>query len=194
MANLAPSWRPKTLPNRGQNLKKSMLKIDTFSASIFEGFGLRFGRVFGWFLEGKMHENRTNTLFAKTWKTLIFHRENWYFQGFEVWKYQKFWQQWHEKLSLFWNINFGWILEGFWEDFGGQKPWFSHFFRCCFDVKIGRCFEKAKKPEKDRPSHKRYPSWAGPAECAGCWGEKKRGVQKLAGTEFWKKIFSMQTF
>ena len=46
MANLAPSWRPKTLPNRGQNLKKSMLKINTFSASIFEGFGPRFGRVF----------------------------------------------------------------------------------------------------------------------------------------------------
>ena len=33
------------------------------------------------------------------------------------------------------------------------------------------------------------PSWACPAECAGCWGEKKRGVQKLAGIEFWKKYF-----
>ena len=56
MANLARSWRPKTLPNRGQNLKKSMLKIDTFSASIFEGFGPRFGRVSGRFFGSKIHE------------------------------------------------------------------------------------------------------------------------------------------
>ena len=47
LANLAPSWRPKSLPNRDQNLKKSMLKITTFSASIFQGVGSRFGRVFG---------------------------------------------------------------------------------------------------------------------------------------------------
>ena len=31
-----------------------------------------------------------------------------------------------------------------------------------------RAFENARKPEKDRPSHKLYPSWAGPVECAGC--------------------------
>ena len=117
MANLVPFWRPKTFPNRGQNLKKSMLKINTFSASIFEGFGPRFGRVLGWFLEGKMHENRTNMLFAKTWKTLIFPRENWYFQGFDAWKYQRFGQQWHKKLSLLWNIDLGWIFEGFWNVF-----------------------------------------------------------------------------
>ena len=85
------------------------------------------------------------------------------------------------------------ILSGFWKGFGrvlgGQSPLFSNFFRCCFEVELGRRFENAKKPEKDRPSHKPSPSWAGPAECAGCWGEKKRGVQKLPGTEFLEKTF-----
>ena len=33
-ANLAPSWRPKTLRNRGQNPKKSMLRNNTFLGSI----------------------------------------------------------------------------------------------------------------------------------------------------------------
>ena len=43
IANLAPSWRPKTLRNRARNLKKSMLKNHIFLASISEGFGRRFG-------------------------------------------------------------------------------------------------------------------------------------------------------
>ena len=47
MVNLAPSWRPKGLQNRGQNPKKSMLKTDAFLAAIFEGFGPCFGGVFG---------------------------------------------------------------------------------------------------------------------------------------------------
>ena len=40
------TWRPKTLQNRGQNPKKSMLKNDAFLASILEGFRPRFGEVF----------------------------------------------------------------------------------------------------------------------------------------------------
>ena len=43
-----PSW-PKTLQNRGQNLKKAILKNNTVSTSILEGFRPRFGRVFGTF-------------------------------------------------------------------------------------------------------------------------------------------------
>ena len=53
--NLAPSWRPKRLPNRGQGAKKSMLKTNTFLASIFEGFGPCFGRVFNRFFGPKIH-------------------------------------------------------------------------------------------------------------------------------------------
>ena len=45
MANLAPSWRPKRLQNRGQNLEKSMLKNETFLTSIFSWFGIDFGRL-----------------------------------------------------------------------------------------------------------------------------------------------------
>ncbi len=48
-ANLVPSWRPKTLQNRSRNPKKSMLKNNTFLASILKGFGPHFGRVFGKF-------------------------------------------------------------------------------------------------------------------------------------------------
>ena len=49
------TWRPKTLQNRGRNLKKTMLKNNTFSASILEGFGRRFGSVFGRFFGPKVH-------------------------------------------------------------------------------------------------------------------------------------------
>ena len=37
-ADLAPTWRPKRLQNRVQNLEKSMLKNNTFLASIFSQF------------------------------------------------------------------------------------------------------------------------------------------------------------
>ena len=42
--NLAASWKPNTLQNRCRNLEKSKLKNNTLLASIFEGFGRRFGR------------------------------------------------------------------------------------------------------------------------------------------------------
>ena len=45
MANLAPTWRPKRLQNRGQNLKKSMSKNNTFLTSIFSRFGVIFGKL-----------------------------------------------------------------------------------------------------------------------------------------------------
>ena len=49
------TWRPKRLQNRGQDAQKSMLKNNTFSASILEGFGPCFGRVFDRFFGPKMH-------------------------------------------------------------------------------------------------------------------------------------------
>ena len=42
------------LHNRGRNPKKSMLKNNIFSGSILEGFGPRFGRVFGRFFGPKI--------------------------------------------------------------------------------------------------------------------------------------------
>jgi hypothetical protein len=49
IANMAPTWRPKTFQNRGRNLEKLMLKNKLFLASIFQRFGPRFGMVFGSF-------------------------------------------------------------------------------------------------------------------------------------------------
>ena len=46
-ADLVPFWRPKRFQNRPQNVKKSILKNDTFLTSILEGFRPRFWGVLG---------------------------------------------------------------------------------------------------------------------------------------------------
>ena len=88
-ANLAPTWRPKRLPNRGQKPKKSMLKNNTFLASIFKGFGCRFGVVFGRFFWTKMHGNSKNTILAKTLKIVLPSSRNANFQEIEDRKNEK---------------------------------------------------------------------------------------------------------
>ena len=76
MANLAPTWRPRRLQDRGRNPKKSMLKKASFLASIFKGFGPRFGRVFGRFFQRKFVEKCKNAPLAQSLKIVIFPREN----------------------------------------------------------------------------------------------------------------------
>ena len=66
MPNLAPTWRPKRLQNRGPNPKKSMLKNSTFLASIFKGFGLRFGVIFNRFFEPEMLAKSKHLIFVET--------------------------------------------------------------------------------------------------------------------------------
>ena len=66
----------------------------------------------------------------KHWFSL---RGNWYFQGFDAWKYQRFGQQWHKKLSLLWNIDLGWIFEGFWDGFGRPKSFIFQLFSMLFE-------------------------------------------------------------
>ena len=61
-ADLAPTWRPKTLGNRVPNPKKSILENTMLLASFFEGFGVRFGRVFGRFLGSKIYEKCKNMI------------------------------------------------------------------------------------------------------------------------------------
>ena len=109
MANLAPTWRPKMLPNRGRKPKKSMLKNNTFFALIFEGFGPRFGRVFGRFFGAKRHAKsdlkksvrqaksigKTNT---KSMSALL--------------RQRLFRAKIDEKSYLRWDIDFGSFLEG----------------------------------------------------------------------------------
>jgi len=53
-----------------------MLKNITFLASVFKGFGPRFGRIFGGFFGPKMLDHCKNTILAKTLKLVIFPREN----------------------------------------------------------------------------------------------------------------------
>ena len=65
-ADLAPSWRPKTLQNRGRKAKKSMLKNDAFLTSFLEGFRPRFEMVFEKFWKRKMNAFGENAFFAKT--------------------------------------------------------------------------------------------------------------------------------
>ena len=69
-ADLAPSWRPKTLQNRGRNPNKTMLKNDTFLTSIFKGFGRRFGVVFGRFFGPQMRSKSDSKKSARQAKSI----------------------------------------------------------------------------------------------------------------------------
>ena len=130
-----------------------MLKNSIFSASILEGFGRRFGWVFGRFFGAKMYGKCKNPILAKTLKMLIFLRENQYFQEIEDRKNAKNPTKIHEKSYVFWDIDFGWILGGFWEGFGRPKSLifalFSSFFRC----KFLNATWKGKKSKKWTQNH-----------------------------------------
>ena len=118
MANLAPSWRPKTLQNRGPNPKKSMLKKASFLASIFKGFGPCFGRVFDRFFGPQLHAKSERLIFVKT-------QENISFIGTEetsaLLRFMLFLSKITQKLHVFWDIVFKGILGGFWDGFGRPK-------------------------------------------------------------------------
>ena len=149
MANLAPSWRPKTLQNRGRNPKKSMLKNDTFSTSIFKGFRPRFWRVFERFLKRKIDAFGKCAFFAKTWKISILLGENQYFQDFEDNKNAKTIVKNLEKIDVFWNLDFEGILGRFWEGFGRPKSLIFALFSMFFRSRFWSAFRKAKKSTKN---------------------------------------------
>ena len=136
MANLAPSWRPKRVPNRGQNLQKSTLKNSTFSISIFSSVGPHFGRFFGRFFGSKSDENLPNTFLAKTLKIVVFLRENRYFQSFEDNKDTKTIAKKLEKFYVFGDLVFGGILGGFWKCFGTPKSSIFEFLSWFFRSKV----------------------------------------------------------
>ena len=121
---LEPPWRPKTLQNRGQNAKKSMLKKGSFFVSIFGRFGRRFGRVFGRFFEAKMH-SKTD---VKKSVRHVFRIVNYNTKRMSALLRQTpFRAKIEEKLRIFWGCDFECILGGFWE----AK---IIDFRICFDV------------------------------------------------------------
>ena len=78
-----------------------MLKNDTFLASILDGFGPRFGRIFDKVFGPKMHGNCKNTILAKTLKILLPSRRNACFQGIEDEKKRKKQVKNYENLHVF---------------------------------------------------------------------------------------------
>ena len=150
-ANLAPSWRPKRLQNRGQDAKKSMLKNSAFSRGILESLGYGFWEVFGWFLGPKIHAKsdakknvrepfwlvKTNVLLMSA---LLQEK------GFRA--------KIDEKLHVFGKLVFERILGGFWEGFGRPKTLIFQYFSCFFRSKIWNDIRKGKKSKKN--VHKSY--------------------------------------
>ena len=154
-----------------------MLKNNMFLASILEGFGPRFGKVFGRFFGSKTQENCKNTNLTKTLKIVVFPRENWYFQGFEKLNLTKNCPK-AFKICMFFETS---IWEGFWEGLGrvlgGQNPWFSKFFRHFFDAKfrvqLGRAKTRKKTPTRAIIpwSSPRFGGMCGPGGKDLGWGE-----------------------
>ena len=77
--------------------------------------------VFGMFFWSPKLPKLLQTIFAKTWKIVIFLRGNWYFQGFEGLKLK--WSSFKksQKSTRFWDINFGWLWNVFWRGFERPK-------------------------------------------------------------------------
>ena len=116
-ADLEVQDPPKSRPKPA---KMDVEKQHVFGIEV-EGFGPRFGRVFGRFFVPKMNEICKNIILAKTLKLVIFPRENAYFQEIEHEKNNKNCTKIDEKLHVFLEIDFGSILERFWHGFGRPK-------------------------------------------------------------------------
>ena len=65
-SQLGSNFEAQRLPNRGQSPKNPMMKNNMFFASIFKGFGRRFGKVFNWFVEPKMHATSDTLNYVKS--------------------------------------------------------------------------------------------------------------------------------
>ena len=130
------TWRPKTFQNRGRNPKKSTLKNNTFLASIFKGFGLRFRSIFWCFFEESVELISNCEWKLRTLKIVIFLRENAYFQENLGRKYVEFIRKMHEKTLFFWTFDLNGFWGGFGKGFGRPKSsifaLFSMFFRSRF--------------------------------------------------------------
>ena len=140
------TWRPKRLPNRVPNPKKSMLKNNTFLASILRGFGPGFGRVFNRFFGSKMDAKSDLKKSARQAKSIG--KTNTKSMS-ALLRQSVFQAKINEKSHVFWDFDFKWILGGFWEGFGRPKSLifalFSMFFRCLFSSAV----RKAKKSTKN---------------------------------------------
>ena len=110
-----------------------MLKNNTFSASILEGFGPRFGRVFRRFFRPKIHAESDLKKSVRQAKNIVKTNRK---SMSAVLRQSIFLPKFNEKSHVFWDIDFAWILEGFWGGFGKPKSlifaFLSMFFRSNF--------------------------------------------------------------
>ena len=109
-SDLASSWRFERVQDRGQNLKKSMLKNNTFLASISEEFGRRFGRVFGRFFEPKTHAKSDLKQSVRQAKSIG--KTNTKSMSARL-QQSIFRAKIYEKSHVFWDIDFEGIFDGF---------------------------------------------------------------------------------
>ena len=126
-----------------------MLKNNTFSASILEGFGPRFGRVFGRFFGPKIHAESDLKKSVQQAKNIVKTNKK---SMSALLQQSMFRAKIDEKLYVFWDIDFGWILGGFWGGFGKPKSLifalFSIFSRSIFLT----IFFEGQKIEKKSPT------------------------------------------
>ena len=120
----------------------------SFSDLIFPRFLSVFWSFFKSCFVTKNHSNLAKTILAKPWKSLIFPRKYWYFQGFEDSKFQWPSKTKHEKSQQLRDIDFLSFLDGFWRGFGGPKPQFSHFIWLKSITKKHDVVEGAKEPPR----------------------------------------------
>ena len=110
-----------------------MLKNDAFLASSLRGFGRGFGEDFGRFFAPKIHANSDSKKSARQAKSTV--KTNTKSMSALV-QPSIFRKKIVEKLHVFWEVDFGSILKGFWEGFGRPKSlifaFFSMFFRSKF--------------------------------------------------------------
>ena len=110
-----------------------MSKNNTFSASILEGFGGRFGRVFDTFFGPKMNAKADTVNCVKSLQNTAWAHV---FLMLALATSIKIRAKIDEKSHVFWDVDFGGILGGFWEGLGRPKSsifaHFSTFFRCKF--------------------------------------------------------------
>jgi len=110
-----------------------MLKNNTFLASIFEGFGPRFGRVLGRFFGPKRHANSDLKRSVRQSKSTV--KTNTKSMS-ALLRQRLFRAKINESSYVFWVIDFEGVLEGFWEGLGRPKSSIFGLFSCFFRSKF----------------------------------------------------------
>ena len=157
-----------------------MLRNNTFLASIFEGFGPRFGMVFGRFSGPKMHQKSDVTKSVR--EPFCIGKTNTKSMS-ELLQQSIFRAKIDEKSHVFWDLDFGRILGRFWEGFGRQKSSIFAFFSMIFRSIFRSAFWKAKNREKNRKKRVSGKFWG-----------LRGGMCGPPGRDFWEGTRSAKLF